>query len=440
MKVDTGPPPERTDRLETEQQEPAERAEATERLQPAERAEGAERLQPAERAEGAERLQHQQEGMVVEPHQGYGSFPSPSSNVNGRQGDMDESEAFLSSRPLLHDHEHSGDHWRPGSADVEHGAADQTASGGYGYQTTAGGGGGGGAADGTTRVNIGTPAPPRFPKERLKTLLALLWMVFNFVLTLTSLAITHERVPDTAPLPDAVLDTVPTGAWALKVSEITIMVLVNSAFLVVLLHRHRFIVFRRIFLLMGLLYMMRSVLYFVTALPKPDPDYKCDPKAGYLSAALVASRVLKLLGGFGLSINGQHVFCGDYIYSGHTVTLTMAYLVLREYSPRHWWPLHWAALLAAANGVVMVLVARGHYTVDVLIAYYVTTRLFWIYHTLANNAALKEGGTHNYLSRLWWFPAFRYFERNVRAPVPRHYEWPLPWPRCLIRKRTDRSS
>ena len=50
---------------------------------------------------------------------------------------------------------------------------------------------------------------------------ALLWMVFNFILTLTSLAITHERVPDTAPLPDIVLDTVPTGAWALKVSDPT---------------------------------------------------------------------------------------------------------------------------------------------------------------------------------------------------------------------------
>ena len=46
-------------------------------------------------------------------------------------------------------------------------------------------------------------------------------MVFNFILTLTSLAITHERVPDTAPLPDIVLDTVPTGAWALKVSDPT---------------------------------------------------------------------------------------------------------------------------------------------------------------------------------------------------------------------------
>lgn len=37
----------------------------------------------------------------------------------------------------------------------------------------------------------------------------------------------------------------------------------------------------------------------------------------------------------------------------------------------------------------MVLVAHGHYTVDVLIAYYVTTRLWYIYHTLANNPHLK---------------------------------------------------
>lgn len=37
----------------------------------------------------------------------------------------------------------------------------------------------------------------------------------------------------------------------------------------------------------------------------------------------------------------------------------------------------------------MVLIARGHYTVDCLIAYYVTTRIFYIYHTMANNVNLK---------------------------------------------------
>jgi hypothetical protein len=37
----------------------------------------------------------------------------------------------------------------------------------------------------------------------------------------------------------------------------------------------------------------------------------------------------------------------------------------------------------------MMLISRGHYTVDIVIAYYVATRLFWIYHTLANNPQLK---------------------------------------------------
>jgi len=37
----------------------------------------------------------------------------------------------------------------------------------------------------------------------------------------------------------------------------------------------------------------------------------------------------------------------------------------------------------------MVLIARGHYTIDVLVAYYVTTRLFWMYHTVACNPSLR---------------------------------------------------
>lgn len=37
----------------------------------------------------------------------------------------------------------------------------------------------------------------------------------------------------------------------------------------------------------------------------------------------------------------------------------------------------------------MLQLAHGHYTVDVIIAYFVTTRIFWTYHTLANNASLK---------------------------------------------------
>lgn len=47
-------------------------------------------------------------------------------------------------------------------------------------------------------------------------------------------------------------------------------------------------------------------------------------------------------------------------------------------------------------GIIMVLLAHGHYSVDVVIAYYVTTRLFWAYHTLANNTQLKVSKIYNY--------------------------------------------
>lgn len=58
-------------------------------------------------------------------------------------------------------------------------------------------------------------------------------------------------------------------------------------------------------------------------------------------------------------------------------------------SPKRCLPIHWLAGLTAFVGVIMVLIAHCHYTVDVLIAYWVTTRLWYIYHTMANHTQLK---------------------------------------------------
>ena len=60
--------------------------------------------------------------------------------------------------------------------------------------------------------------------------------------------------------------------------------------------------------------------------------------------------------------------------------------------------------------------------------YKCASRLWWIYHTLCNHQALraKENAKHNYLSKFWWFYIFRYFEGNVRRPLPNRFGWPLP--------------
>jgi shingomyelin synthase len=81
---------------------------------------------------------------------------------------------------------------------------------------------------------------------------------------------------------------------------------------------------------MGLLYMMRSVTMYVTVLPIASKTYYCSPKANNTNPLLVTKRVLQLISGFGLSINGKHTYCGDYIYSGHTVVLVLSYLIIKE--------------------------------------------------------------------------------------------------------------
>lgn len=75
-------------------------------------------------------------------------------------------------------------------------------------------------------------------------------------------------------------------------------------------------------------------------------------------------------------------------------------------SPRRINYLHWISWLIAMVGVFMVLFAHGHYTIDILIAYYITTRLFWTYHTLTNNTFLIKVNLGSILSSM--------FEKNNR--------------------------
>ena len=62
------------------------------------------------------------------------------------------------------------------------------------------------------------------PAEPLKTLLAALFLATGFVATTTSLAITHESVPEIEPLPDVILDHLSYQEWGLFALEILIII------------------------------------------------------------------------------------------------------------------------------------------------------------------------------------------------------------------------
>lgn len=266
----------------------------------------------------------------------------------------------------------------------------------------------------------------KIPQEPLKTFLAALFLGTGFLVTSFSLAFTHDRHPASEPLPDIVLDNIKYQHWGLDVSEYLLMISTLSAIVVVIFHKHRLIVLRRIWFLLGVLYYYRALTFFVTVLPKADEEYECQPRSNDTSVMDYVKRVIVISSGGGLSINGKHVFCGDYIFSGHTMTLTMGYLAIKQYSPKRFKLLHWASFLVSLSGVVFLLLARGHYTIDVILAYYVTTRIWWAYHTLAHNKHLRKQGEDNMLANECWWLAFRWFEAKTRGPLPRQYNIPLP--------------
>uniref|UniRef100_A0A0N5AH01 PAP2_C domain-containing protein n=1 Tax=Syphacia muris TaxID=451379 RepID=A0A0N5AH01_9BILA len=261
----------------------------------------------------------------------------------------------------------------------------------------------------------------RFPRERWKTLVAFSMLVLAAICNDLVLSFIHERVPQQPALPDLIFSLTPYIPWGLSVSEYIILALIALMFTIALVHRYRWIVLRRIFFIASLLYFGRCITMLVTQVPVADPNYPCAPRLGPNHTITdVIWRGLRVASSLGLNINGKIILCGDYIYSGHTVVLAMTCLFIIEYSPRRWKPLHFLSILVSLTGAVFLILSRGHYTVDVVISYYITTRVFWMYHTLIAHSSLKEvSSSHNHLAKLYWHGIFRFMEGNVHKPLPR---------------------
>jgi shingomyelin synthase len=115
--------------------------------------------------------------------------------------------------------------------------------------------------------------------------------------------------------------------------------------------------------------------------------------------------------------------------------LFIAALTFKEYAPKRLAPIAHFLHLCAFVGVVCILLARKHYTIDVVLGYALTTYNFATYHTLA---MLANGG--DLVDRLpitkvgLWSSAVRYFEWDSPPTIVNRLQWPSSCPQ-LIRKR-----
>ncbi|XP_017100410.2 ceramide phosphoethanolamine synthase [Drosophila bipectinata] len=256
---------------------------------------------------------------------------------------------------------------------------------------------------------------------------------YSFVVTwITSfvMVIVHERVPDMKrypPLPDIFLDNVPHIPWAFNMCEITGSLLFTIWLVVLIFHKYRTVLLRRFFALAGTVFLLRCVTMLITSLSVPGTHLQCsqkdfaidDPNIDLVGALIIRmTRAYRIWSGLGMSIQGVRT-CGDYMFSGHTVALTLLNFFITEYTPRNLYFLHTLTWLLNMFGIFFILAAHEHYSIDVFVAFYITSRLFLYYHTLANNRALMQGDSKR--TRVW-FPMFSYFESSVDGMVPNEFD------------------
>lgn len=260
-----------------------------------------------------------------------------------------------------------------------------------------------------------------FPKECNKLLVSGFYVIVSFLWTAFTMVLVHERVPDKEkypPLPDIVLDNLPLIPYAFKLTEVCGILLFVIFAIIILCHKHRCILLRRMCSIFGTVFLLRSVTMFVTSLSVPGHHLDC-VATYYPSTWGRIKRAIEISLGLGMSLSGVQT-CGDYMFSGHTSCLTLLNHFVTEYTPANWYRLHTASWILNLFGVFFILAAHEHYTLDVFVAFYISSRIFLYYHMLANTQSYGRSKRIKYL-----FPMFSYFESNVPGKVP--HEWEVPF-------------
>ncbi|XP_041363552.1 sphingomyelin synthase-related protein 1-like isoform X2 [Gigantopelta aegis] len=267
--------------------------------------------------------------------------------------------------------------------------------------------------------------------EIWKTALSFIYVFAVFLLTAFVMVIVHDRVPDMQkypPLPDLFLDNMPYVPWAFEACELVGTFLCTVWIIILLFHKHRFILMRRMFSLTGTIFLLRCVTMLITSLSVPGVHLQCSGQR-YGDMWTRLTRTFEIWKKFGMSLQGVSS-CGDYMFSGHTAIITIFNFFITEYTPRNrLYYLHMMSWVLNFFGIFFILSAHEHYSIDVFISFYLTSRLFMYYHTLANNRSLRQ--TDAPRTRIW-FPMFSFFESKCDGIVPNKFEWPLIWPRCIV--------
>uniref|UniRef100_A0AC34RJR7 Sphingomyelin synthase-like domain-containing protein n=1 Tax=Panagrolaimus sp. JU765 TaxID=591449 RepID=A0AC34RJR7_9BILA len=270
-------------------------------------------------------------------------------------------------------------------------------------------------------------SPDTKVKSLLKLALAFMYCSISLFTTAFVMVIVHDRVPDMKlypPLPDLVLDNLPLIPWAFELCEMIGVCMAIIWLTILIFHKERVVIMRRMFSLVGTVFLLRCVTMLITSLSVPGVHLACRSKTfGTMSEKF--RQAFHIWSKLGMSINNVRT-CGDYLFSGHTTIITLLNHFITEYTPENWHMLHTATWIMNFFGVFFILAGHEHYSIDVFIAFYISSRMFLYYHTYAYN---HDNLTTTDARMRIWFPLGWFFESGGVGRVENVFDLPfsLKW-------------
>jgi len=150
-------------------------------------------------------------------------------------------------------------------------------------------------------------------------------------------------------------------------SEILFNFIFIGTIVMMAFHPQRARLFIRLLFMFSFLYLCRCASFLSTGLPSPANH--CHPGAQYYDPPRELSEIF-----FKFSTT---MGCGDLIFSGHSLHSTTTVLIFTKYVrsvPARvlWW-------MCLVSMYLLIIAARKHYTIDVLIAFYFIPFVFTVY-------------------------------------------------------------
>lgn len=260
-----------------------------------------------------------------------------------------------------------------------------------------------------------------------KVTVSFLFLLLSLFMTSVVMTIVHERVPNPTtypPLPDFILDNIDRIPIAFALSEVCAGILTAMMACVLLLHNHRMIIMRRMSVIIGTVFLLRCATMFITSLSVPGKHLTKCANTNMTTFEDKIRKAWEITTGFGLSVAGVYT-CGDYMFSGHTSILTLMNYFILEYTPTSLRGIHILTWVLHIFGMFFILAAHEHYSIDVLIAFFVCDRVFQHYHTIANIHYAVEQNTGVDLISKNFFPLLGYLEEHSKGILVNEYGIPI---------------